>query len=348
VQEIASVGMDIAKQVFQIHAADAEGNTLFNRKVRRKQVIEFFQQIHPCDVAMEACGSAYYWAREISHLGHCVKLIPPQAVKPFVLRGKTDANDALAISEAMRRKTTRFVPVKSAEQQGTSVLVGTRTLLIRQRTRAANALRSHLSEFGLITGLGVTAVEKLLATVESEQAHSLPASVRFALREIGAEVSHLNTRIKRIEKELSRQARLDADVTALMTIPGIGIMTALTIKAAVPDARAFKSARQFAAWLGLTPLAHASGNQSRSTGISKKGNKEIRALLFMCAMSHIGALKRSGGGEDWLKKLLNRKPTKVAIVALSNKLARIVWVIMAKGETYKSVAPTSALVISAA
>ena len=228
-QKIATIGLDLAKNVFQVHAATADGSTVFNRKLRRSEVLAFFAKVPSCLVGMEACSSAHYWARETRALGHDVRLMPPAYVKAFVKRGKTDAGDAEAISEAVTRKTMRFVPAKSAEQQA-AVLVKSRTLLVRQRTQAINALRSHLAEFGIIAGAGVTKVAELIAVVRDASEQRLPLVARKALQEIARQVESLAVQIKRLDRQIVVLSRQDADTRRLTTIPGVGAIIAASVR----------------------------------------------------------------------------------------------------------------------
>src|SRR5690606_23456242 len=239
-----------AKQAFQVHGSDAEGTPLFNRKLRRGEVLRFFAKLPPCLVGMEACGSAHHWAREISAFGHDVRLIPAQYVKPFVKRGKTDAADAEAISEAVTRKTMRFVPIKSAEQQASVMVFRARALLVRQRTQAINALRAHMGELGIIATVGIANVKPLAAIVRDESDPRLPPAARFALEEIVDLIDRLALRIEKLEREIIAVAKQDDDMRRLATIPGVGAITAMAIKAFIPDPADFKSARHFAAWIG--------------------------------------------------------------------------------------------------
>jgi len=335
-QNVATIGLDLAKQVFQVHGADAEGNTLFNRKLKRAEVKTFLQKLPPCIVAMEACGSANYWAREIGSFGHEIRVLPAQLVKPFVPRGKTDANDAAAICEAARSKNIRSVPVKSTAQQAAAIVLRTRSLFVRQKTKAINALRGHLAEYGLVAEVGAFNVGRLIAAMHNQPETSIPALARFAINEICDEIDRLNERIQRIDGEIAAQAKQDEDVRRLMTIPGVGILTASTIKNYVSDPGGFKSARHFAAWLGLTPKVNSSGGKSRQGSISKMGNPELRSLLFVCATAVIRHGRRTGRMETWLRKLLDRRPYKVAAVALANKIARIVWALLNEGSVYRS------------
>ncbi|CDZ44268.1 IS110 family transposase [Neorhizobium galegae] len=338
-RNITTIGLDIAKNVFQVHAEDANGNTVFNRKLRRVELAAFFGKLPPCTVAMEACGSANHWARTITARGHEVRLLPAQLVKAFIPRGKTDANDAIGISEAMKRKDIRFVPVKSAEQQGAAVVLRTRSLMVRQRVMAVNAVRSHLSEFGVIGPVGIANVGKLMAALDQLDESIIPPAARFALNEIREEITRLDDRIDRIDREIAAHAKRDEDIQRLLTIPAVGAITASTIKALVPDPAGFKSARHFAAWIGLTPKANSSGEKIRDGHISKMGNRELRSLLFLCSLSAIRVARRADTMLPWLKNLLKRRPVKVAAVALANKMARIVWALLTKGGTYNPALP---------
>lgn len=335
--QVANIGLDIAKNVFQIHAEDADGKTLFNRKLRRVELIPFFAKLPPCTVAMEACGTSYHWAREICAFGHHVRLLPAQLVKAFVPRGKTDANDAIGISEAMKRKNIRFVPIKSPEQQASAIVLRTRSLMVRQRVAAANALRSHLAEFGLVGHAGIVNVGKLITASKEENISAIPPAARFALNEIRDEIDRLTDRIAQIDREIEAHAKMDDDIRRLTTIPSVGPITASTIKAHVPDPAGFRSARHFSAWLGLTPQANASGEKVRDGHISKMGNVELRTLLYLCAMSALQAARKAGKMQPWLQSLLKRRPLKVVIVALANKTARIIWALLTKGGIYRTV-----------
>jgi transposase len=331
----AVVGVDVAKHVFQVHGVSTEGETLFNRKLRRAEVKDFFSNLQPCLVAIEACGTAYHWAREIAACGHDVKLVPAQLVTAFVPRGKTDANDAVAITEAVNRKSIRFVPIKTPEQQSLAVLHRVRDLLVRQRTRVVNAARSHLAEFGIAAKLGQQDVERMIALVRDGADTGVPEIAQFALEELGDEITTLNARIDRVDKRLQLTAKADPDARRLMTIPGVGVLTALAIRAFVPDPGSFTSARHFAAWLGLTPKLYSSGGKSQSRGISKMGNAALRQLLFTGATSAIAAARRTGNMSEWLRRLLERKPKKVATVAFCNKMARMIWALLTKGGAYR-------------
>jgi len=261
--QIHTVGLDLAKQVFQVHAITVDGGVVLKRQLRRSQVLTFFSKLSPCLVGMEACGGAHFWAREIASFGHQVRLMPPAYVKPYVKRGKTDAGDAEAIGEAVSRPTMRFVPVKTSEQQAAAMLLKTRDLLVRQRNQAINALRAHLSELGIIAGTGVSRVAGLIAVVRDESDPRLPEAARRALAELSDQIEALNERLHRLEREIVVQARQDPDLRRLTTVPGIGPISAASLKALVPDPNGFVSGRHFAAWLGLTPQSHSSGGKER-------------------------------------------------------------------------------------
>ncbi|MBA5802127.1 IS110 family transposase [Rhizobium changzhiense] len=334
--KIATIGLDIAKQVFQVHGADAQGVTLFNRKLRRSEVRPFFEKLPPCIVAMEACGSAHYWGREISALGHEVRILPGQYVKPFVTRGKTDAGDALAISQAMRRPDIRSVRLKTAIEQAAAMVLRTRVLFVRQRASAINALRGHLTEFGLVADRGIPNVSKLAAAIPEKGDARIPPAARSVLDEILAEIEVLTSRIERIDRQIASEAKRDEDIRRLTAIPGVGALMASTIKAYVPDPAAFKSARHFSAWLGLTPKLNSSGGRLRSGRISKMGNPELRSLLYLGAVSVLIAARRRGTAWTWLRRLMDGRPLKVAAIAVANKTARIVWALLTKGGRYEA------------
>lgn len=333
-KHITTIGLDLAKQVFQIHGADAEGSPIVNRKLRRAEVLRFFAKQPACLVGLEACGGSHYWAREIAALGHEVRSIPPAYVKPFVKRGKTDAADAEAISEAVIRKTMRIVPVKTAEQQAAAMVLKTRGLLVRQRTQAINALRAHLSELGIIAGVSSAKIAGLIKIVRDETDARLPKAARFALAAVADQIEALMRQIDDLERGIVREAKRDEDMRRLATIPGVGAITAASIKALIPDPGGFKSGRHFAAWLGLTPRSHSSGGKERLGGISKMGNPELRSLLVLGATSVLRHARGNAKAPKWLSALLARRPFKVVAVALANKTARIIWALLTKGGTY--------------
>ncbi len=332
-QEIVTVGLDLAKNVFQVHAIDAEGKVIERRQLRRAEVLKFFGGLPSCLVGMEACASAHYWGRELMKLGHDVRLMPPAYVKPYVKRGKTDAADAEAICEAVTRPTMRFVAVKTPEQQAVLMLHKTRDLLVRQRTGLINALRAHLGEYGIISSKGLGGVTTLVKLVHEAQ-DLVPAHARSALHTIAAQLRCLAGEIERLEAQIIAWHRSDDASRRLATIPGIGPITASAIAAAVPDASMFRSGRQFAAWLGLTPRPHSSGGKERLGGISKQGDGYLRRLLVVGATAVMRMVRKDAGRHPWAAQLLERKPVKIATVAFANKTARVAWAVMARHQNY--------------
>jgi transposase len=334
-EEIGIVGLDLAKRVFQIHAVGVGGQVVAKRQLKRSDLLGFFSKLAPCVVGMEACGGAHFWAREISALGHQVRLMPPGYVKPYVKRGKTDAGDAEAICEAVSRPTMRFVPSKTAEQQAAAMVLKTRDLLVRQRSQAINAIRAHLSELGIVAGIGVAKVSKLIEIVRDKDDVRLPGAARRALGELGAQIEALTLRIDALEREVVANARVDGDMQRLMTIPGVGPISASAINAFVPDPKGFISGRHFAAWLGLTPRSHSSGGKERLGRISKMGNPMLRTLLILGGTTVLRHARNGANVPAWITALLARRPFKVVAVALANKMARIVWALLVKGGEYR-------------
>lgn len=335
--EISTVGLDLAKTVFQVHGADGSGQAVLRRKLRRHQVLAFFAQLPSCVVAMEACGGAHFWGREIGKLGHEVRLIPPAYVKPFVKRQKNDVADAEAICEAALRPTMRFVPVKSEKTQGAAMVFRVRELLIRQRTQAINALRGHLAEFGQIVPQGAANAARLIAIVEDPDS-GLPADAIATLKVLVAALTHLETEIGRLDAEIARRAKENEVARRLMTVPGIGPLIATALAVLAPPPGTFRKARDFAAWLGLTPRQHSTGGKQRLGATTKMGERSLRRLLILGANSviikrHVHATARPG---TWLAGMLMRKPPLLVRVALANKMARIVWALMARGGVYQS------------
>lgn len=335
--EIITVGLDLAKNVFQAHGADGAGRVVLRKTLRRGQVLEFFGQLPLCVVAMEACGGAHFWGREIGKLGHEVRLIPPAYVKPFVKRQKNDAADAEAICEAALRPTMRFVPVKSEETQGAAMVFRVRELLIRQRTQAINALRGHLSEFGQVVPQGAANATKLIAIIE-DPGCDLPADAIPTLKVLVATLGQLETEIGKLDTEITRRAKENDVARRLMTVPGIGPLIATAIATLAPPPDSFRKARDFAAWLGLTPRQHSTGGKQRLGATTKMGERSLRRLLIIGANSviikrHTHAAAQPG---TWLGGMLSRKPPMLVRVALANKMARIVWALMARGGVYQS------------
>ncbi|BBB08488.1 IS110 family transposase [Sphingopyxis sp. EG6] len=330
---MATIGLDLAKSVFQVHGVDADGKVLVRRQLRRGDVLKFFRGLPACLVGIEACATAHHWARAISALGHMVKMMPPAYVKPYVKRGKTDAADAEAICEAVTRPTMRFVAIKTVDQQGALMLHKTRDLLVRQRTMLINGLRGHLAEFGIIAAKGAGGVKAAIEALHEAQ-EQLPEAARMALHGIVDQLGQLATAIERLEARIVAWHRTNDVSRRLATIPGIGPITASAIAAAVPDGSMFRSGRQFAAWLGLTPKAHSSGGKDRQVGISKQGDGYIRRLLVVGATSVMRLARQDNASRQWAAKLLARKSAKLAAVALANKTARIAWAVMTRGEIY--------------
>jgi transposase len=340
--EIITVGLDLAKNVFQVHGADGTGRAVLRKKLRRAQVLEFFSQLPSCVVAMEACGGAHFWGREIGKLGHDVRLIPPAYVKPFVKRQKNDMADAEAICEAAMRPTMRFVPVKSEETQGAAMVFRVRELLIRQRTQAINALRGHLTEFGQIVPQGAANASRLIAIVEDPES-DLPAGAIPTLKALIATLTHLEAEIRKLDAEIARCAKENNVARRLMTVPGIGPLIATAIAVLAPPPETFRKAREFAGWLGLVPRQHSTGGKQRLGATTKMGERSLRRLLILGANSviikrHVHAAARPG---TWLAGMLSRKPPMLVRVALANKMARIVWALMAKGQDYRAPAATA-------
>jgi transposase len=332
-EQITTIGLDLAKNIFQLHGVDAAGNVLLRKQLRRGDVLRFFGGLSPCLVGMEACATAHHWARELAKLGHTVRLMPPAYVKPYVKRGKTDAADAEAIAEAVTRPTMRFVAAKTTEQQAILMLHKVRDLLVRQRTMLINALRGHLAEFGIIAARGPGGVTAAIAALHEAQ-DSLPALARVALHSLVDQLRIVRDEVVKVEKRIVAQHRADEASRRLATIPGIGPITASAIAAAVPDATLFKSGRQFAAWLGLTPRTHSSGGKERLVGITKQGDGYIRRLLVIGATAVIRLARQDNASKAWAAKLLERKSARLVSVALANKTARIAWALLARNQSY--------------
>ncbi|MHC1547801.1 IS110 family RNA-guided transposase [Phyllobacterium sp. K27] len=340
-EKVATIGLDIAKNVFQVHGADKEGAPLFDLKLRRAEMLGFFKRLPQCMVALEACGTAHYWARCISELGHEVRLVHTTYVKPFVKRGKSDALDAQAIAEAATRKTMRFVPIKSVDQQAATMVFRARNLFVRQRAQATNALRAQLAELGFTANTGLASFKSLAGAVRGIDGIDLPTIARDALEEIVLQIERLSERIKKLDQEIDARAKSDEDMRRLMTIPGVGARIAAAVKAIAPDPSGFKSARHFAAWIGLTPKSHSSGGKVLLGHISKMGNRELRSLLYFAGATVLSTVKDDSGMVRWSKRLRARRPFKVAAVAVANKLARIIWALLVKGGVYARIRTAS-------
>ena len=332
-----TIGLDIAKNFFQLHAVDAAGQVALRRKLSRGEVLRFFEAQPKVLVGIEACGTGHHWAREIAALGHEVKLLPPTYVKPYVKRGKTDAADAEAICEAVTRPTMHFVPIKTPEQQAALMTHRTRELLVGQRTALVNALRGHLAEFGIVTAKGIHRVADLLAELVGVEKARIPPLALAALRCLAAQIEAVETQIDELEALIMEWHKGNEPSQRLANIPGVGPITASAVVATIGDASNFTSARHLASALGLTPRQNSSGGKARQGGISKAGNTYLRRLLFIGAIAVIRS-KRAQEAESWLARLLERRPAKVVAIAIANKTARIIWAMLRRGEAYR--APT--------
>lgn len=324
---IALIGLDIAKSLFQVHAADKEGRPITKRKLKRDEVAAYFRGLAPCIVGLEACPGGHYWARVIRDFGHEVRLLPAQYVRPFVKTNKNDAADAEAICEAMMR----FVPIKEAKQQEVLVIHLVRELLIRQRTQLINAIRGHLAEFGIVGPNRAHNIGLLTAMIEDEADASIPPILRRSLRRVAEHLREIKSKLVEIEQELAVVARKVADCRRLMMIPGVGVITATALIASVRDPADFKSGRHFAAWLGLVPRQNSTGGVDKLGGISKRGDGYLRRLLIHGGRS---VMRWRGRSWTWLARLRDRRPANVAVVALANKTARIVWALLRHGGVY--------------
>ena len=332
---VTVLGIDIGKNVFHLIGLDKRGAIVLRQKLSRGQLEARLANMPPCLVGMEACGSAHYWARELKAMGHEVLLMPPAYTKPYVKRGKNDAVDADACCEAMSRPGMRFVPIKSAEQQATLMLHKTRELLVKQRTMSVNALRSHLSEFGIIAAKGIGRIDELLEL--AEKGATLPNAAKAAVKVLAQALEGLDKAIDDLEDEITSAHAQNEMTRLLYKVPGIGKIISSVIAASVPDPSVFKSGRDFAAWLGLTPRQNSSGGKQTLGAITKQGNRYIRKLLVLGATSLLNVMgKRKGALRDWIVGLLAKKPARLVTVALANKLARILWAMMKTGESFRT------------
>jgi transposase len=335
IMKISIVGLDLAKNVFQVHGIDEGGAVVVRRALRRRQVLPFFRKLDPCLIGIEACGTSHHWARELIGLGHEVKLMPPAYVKPYVKRNKTDAADAEAIAEAVTRPTMRFVAVKTPEQQSVLALHRTRDLLIRQRTQLVNMIRAQLAEFGIVMAKGIGHALELVGRLMDGEALDIPPLAVKVVVALAQQLRDLQVLIGGLEKELVTWSRGNPMAKRLETIPGIGIITASALAATVSDPRQFTSGRQFAAWLGLTPRANSSGGKERLGHISKMGDRYLRRLLVNGMMSRLRWLRQRPELHPWAAGLLHKKPAKLVAVAMANKTARVAWAVMTRDETYR-------------
>jgi transposase len=347
VEQIIRIGMDTSKHIFQLHGVDAAEQVVLRKRLGRKQMVEFLTKLPPTVIAMEACGTSHYWARELGKLGHEVKLIAPQHVKPYVKRNKNDGRDAEGLCEAMSRPTMRFVPVKTAEQQAALMLAGLREQMIARRTQISNMIRGYAAEFGITVAQGLNQIEPLLARLAQDE--SVPELARdlFALQ--GRDYARLQVELRAIEVKLRAWHRANADSRRLAKIPGVGPIGATTLVMKTPDPRAFPSGRHFAAWLGLTPKDHSTAGKTRLGKITRAGDERLRSVLVAGATAVIQQAKQGRGDPSpWLLALLKRKPPKLAAVALANKIARIAWKLMSTGESYDGALMPKASVAAAA
>ena len=334
--QITTIGLDLAKTVFQVHGVDAAGQAVLRKQLRRSGVLDFFRELPACLVGMEACATAHHWAREISALGHQVRLMPPSYVKAYLRRQKNDAADAEAICEAVTRPSMRFVPVKSAERQGVLVLHRTRELLVRQRTMLINAIRGHCAEFGMIAPRGARRAGELVEQVRQAQATELPEVARSALLRLADQLEALAVEVHALDLRLLAWHRQDHASQRLATIPGVGVITATALAAAITDPGLFRSGREFAAFLGLVPRQNSSGGKDRLGRISKMGDGYLRKLLVVGATSVIRRARVSSSSSSvWINALLQRRPARVVTVAMANKTARIAWAVLKRGEVYR-------------
>jgi transposase len=340
--EVTTVGLDLAKHVFQVHGIDASGGVVVAKSIKRSKLLEFFASLPPCLVGLEACGSAHHWAREIGKLGHDVRLMPPAYVKPYVRRQKNDAADAAAICEAVTRPSMRFVPVRSVENQGVLMHHKVRELLVSQRTQILNAVRGHLAEIGIIAAQGPNNARELAALIVAGD-EAVPSHIRTALMPLARQLDHLDAEIAGTDHTIVALAKADPVARRLTSIPGIGPVTASAVAASVQDIAGFSGPREFAAWLGLTPRQNSSGGKERLGRVSKMGNRYLRKLLVVGAHAVLYHRKRHADAlRLWACKLMQTKPFKLVAVALANKLARIAFALMRSQSVYARTQPNPA------
>ena len=333
--EVSTIGLDIAKSVFQVHGVDVDGAVVIRKRISRAKVLEFFAALPFCLVGIEACPSAHHWSRQLQALGHTVRLMPPSYVKAYLKRSKNDANDAAAICEAVTRPSMRFVPTKSEAQQSGLMLHRSRQLLVRQRTMLSNAIRGHMAELGLIAAKGRNGTAELLKIIANAGDDRVPEAARFSLGVLARQYEAIAAEIGAIEKRIHAWHRSCEESRRLEEIPGIGPIVATALVAEVGDWKAFSSGRNLAAWIGLVPKQHSTGGKERLGGISKQGNRYLRWLLVAGAMAVIRYARQHGTKRLWLARIMERRPIKVAAVALANKIARMAWAMMVRGEHFK-------------
>jgi transposase len=333
--EVSTIGLDIAKSVFQLHGVDVDGTVVIRKRVSRAKVLELFSTFPSCLVGIEACPSAHHWSRELRALGHTVRLMPPSYVKAYLKRSKNDANDAAAICEAVTRPSMRFVPTKSEQQQSGLMLHRSRQLLVRQRTMLSNAIRGHLAEFGIISAKGRNGTVELLKIITDEKDGRIPAVARFSLDVLARQHAAISAEIGAIEKRIHAWHRSSEESRRLEQIPGVGPIVATALISEVGDWKEFSSGRSLAAWIGLVPKQHSTGGKERLGRISKQGNRYLRWLLVAGAMAVIRYARQHGTRRLWLSRIMERRPIKVAAVALANKIARMAWAMMVRAEPFK-------------
>jgi len=334
--EVSTIGLDIAKSVFQIHGVDRDGEVVIRKRVSRAKLLEFFGSLPSCLIGIEACPTAHHWSRKLQALGHTVRLMPPSYVKAYLKRSKNDANDAAAICEAVTRPSMRFVPIKSEQQQSGLMLHRSRQLLVRQRTMLSNAIRGHMAELGIISAKGRNGTAELLKIIANTgNSDCIPAAARLSLDVLARQYVAIAAEIGVIEKRIHAWHRSCAESRRLEEIPGVGPIVATALVAEVSDWKAFSSGRNLAAWIGLVPKQHSTGGKERLGGISKQGNRYLRWLLVAGAMAVIRYARQRGTKRLWLVRIMERRPIKVAAVALANKIARMAWAMMVRGEHFQ-------------
>ncbi|MEZ5577661.1 MAG: IS110 family transposase [Candidatus Competibacteraceae bacterium] len=334
--KITTIGLDLAKNIFQVHGVDEQGHVVLKKSLKRTKVLPFFANLEPCRIGMEACGGAHYWARQFERFGHTVKLVAPQFVKPYVKTNKNDAADAEAICEAVDRPNMRFVPIKTGEQQAVLALHRARQGFVKARTAQANQIRGLLAEYGIVIPQGIGHIAKQLPAILEDGGNEVPGVFRALLQRLGEHLKTLDRQVDELEAQIQQWHREQAASRKLAAIPGIGPLTASALVATIGDARQFESGRQLAAWLGLVPRQHSSGGKPTLLGIGKRGDVYLRTLLIHGARAVIRVTERRADATDgWLKRLLGRRNQNVAAVALANKNARVVWALLARDRTFR-------------